>query len=73
MRAFIGSNLPIYLNVTSDPDTRISLEEFYVDLVRNHDLYLERIKSSDMPMMRPAYRAKWVFSRGHSPNCSGLL
>jgi len=41
MRAFIDSNLLIYLNVTSDPDTRISLEEFYVDLVRNHELYLD--------------------------------
>lgn len=41
MRAFIDSNLLIYLNVTSDPDTRISLEEFYVDLVRNYELYLD--------------------------------
>ncbi len=43
MRIFIDSNLLIYLNVTSDADTRISLEEFYVGLIREHDLYLDPI------------------------------
>lgn len=43
MKVFVDANFLIYLNASTEPEVRAAFEDFYVELVREHNLYTDAI------------------------------
>ena len=43
MKVFVDANFLIYLNASTEPEVRATFEDFYVELVREHNLYTDAI------------------------------